>query len=328
MGQSRSAVAALVAAAAVSCLAPAAARGVMILSSPSRNTSAPTGTLADSGWQYQGSVGAFLATPIAPQYFITAEHIGGAPGSTQISYQGSSYSTTAYFDTPDSDLRIWKIDGAFQTHAPLYRKTRESGASAVLFGAGTPKGGELRTAAGALKGWTWGPQDGVQSWGQNNVSGIVNAGAGAGSLLAFSFDARGGTNEAALSVGDSGGAAFIKDGVWKLAGIHYAVDGPFSLTGTDGSGVNASVFDRGGLYSGGDGRWQYTNDGRKDLPGASYSTRISSNLPWIDAVLAGGIAPSAAIAAASQTAVPEPASTGALLLASSCALLARRRRQE
>ena len=45
---------------------------------PLFNTTAPTGDLAGSGWDLQGSwLGDFLGTPIAPQFFITAKHLGG-----------------------------------------------------------------------------------------------------------------------------------------------------------------------------------------------------------------------------------------------------------
>src|SRR4051794_13984028 len=79
------------------------------------NASAPTGALADSGWQFEGQFGGFLGTAIAPTYFITAEHIGAA-GSSFI-YNGKSYATTASYDDPNSDLRIWKVDGDLGSYA-------------------------------------------------------------------------------------------------------------------------------------------------------------------------------------------------------------------
>ena len=36
-----------------------------------RNKSAPTGTYANSGWQYQGNWNGFLGTPISSKHFIT-----------------------------------------------------------------------------------------------------------------------------------------------------------------------------------------------------------------------------------------------------------------
>ncbi len=49
---------------------------------PSFNSTAPTGALVESGWQYEGLWGSFLGTPIGPQYFITAEHVGGSIGQS------------------------------------------------------------------------------------------------------------------------------------------------------------------------------------------------------------------------------------------------------
>src|SRR5205823_3718296 len=47
---------------------------------PNFNTTAPTGTLANSGWQWQGDWntggGNFTATPIGTHYFVAAAHTG------------------------------------------------------------------------------------------------------------------------------------------------------------------------------------------------------------------------------------------------------------
>jgi hypothetical protein len=54
------------------------------------------------------------------------------------------------------------------------------------------------------------------------------------------------SNECYLSTGDSSGAMFIPDGsVWKLAGIHYPVDDPFSNE-VNGTMFQAALMDRGG----------------------------------------------------------------------------------
>ncbi len=82
------------------------AGAVILLGSgdPAYNTTPPTGALAGSGWQYQGTWGGFLGTPIAPQYFIAAHHVGGAVGQT-FTFQGLAYTTTAFWDDPNSDFR-------------------------------------------------------------------------------------------------------------------------------------------------------------------------------------------------------------------------------
>src|SRR2546426_401876 len=81
------------------------AKGVIFYSSgdPNYNTTAPSGSLTNSGWQYEGFWGGFLGTPIAPKYFITAEHVGGQVGNPFV-FRGVAYPTTAVHDDPDSDL--------------------------------------------------------------------------------------------------------------------------------------------------------------------------------------------------------------------------------
>jgi hypothetical protein len=111
----------------------------------------------------------------------------------------------------------------------------------MVFGRGTTRGLEVKKGT-TLKGWKWGTQDKVRSWGENLVSGTLNAGGTIGQVLKFTFNKQGTSgaqyNEAALSTGDSAGGVFINDGgKWKLAGINYLVDGPFSLTGANGSGL-------------------------------------------------------------------------------------------
>lgn len=269
--------------------------------------------LLDSGWQWQGNFGSFLGTPIAPQYFITASHFGGAPNFV---LNGTTYSLDASFglggwvDDPASDLRIWKINGAFPSWAPLYNESvgSEVNRPMVVFGRGASRGAEVRVN-GELKGWQWASFDSVKAWGENTVSGVFNAGPSLGLLLGFAFDRTGGPNEAALAAGDSGGAVFIQSGgQWKLAGINYGVDGPFRFTQT-GASFDGSMFDMGGLWVGGGPT--FIPDGTTDVPGRSYSTAISSNLGWIQSIIGAGV-------------VPEP-SVGLTLIAFA-ALAARRRR--
>jgi MYXO-CTERM domain-containing protein len=182
-----------------------------------------------------------------------------------------------------------------------------------------------------LKGWKWGTQDRVRSWGENLVAGAVNGGSGIGQVLKFTFNRQGTSgaqyNEGALSNGDSAGGVFIYDGgKWKLAGINYLVDGPFSLSGANGTGFNGSIFDKGGLYQGGDGRWTYNYDAAADIPGNWYATRISSRQSWIKSII-GTTTTTAAREASltSSVAVPEPAGFSLLALGAA-AMLQRRRR--
>jgi len=263
---------------------PAAAVLFYSTGDPTYNTTAPAKTLANSGWQYQGAWAGFSGTVISPNCFITAKHVGGAVGGV-FRFQGTDYRAVAAHPDPNSDLCIWQVAGQFPIYAPLYTKSNEPGKGLVVIGRGTQRGAQLRVN-GRLKGWLWGPQDGVQRWGQNKVAGLADGGAGLGSLLCAAFNP-GGRNQATLSVGDSGGAVFIKDGrVYRLAGINQGVDGPYKLANSP-DGFNASVFDQRGLYiRSGSTNWipVPTQTGR--VAGNFYATRISSHLAWINQVLA------------------------------------------
>lgn len=264
---------------------------------PAYNTSAPSGDLAGSGWQFQGQWGGFLGTPIAGSYFITASHVGGAVGDRFI-FAGITYSTTEMFDDPNSDLRIWRVCGTFPAFAALYANRDEVGKGLVVFGRGTLRGSPVVVSSllgDELKGWRWAASDGAPRWGENRVGSVANGDAilpllgvntgGVGELLKASFDANGGPNEAHLSGGDSGGAVFIKDGsIWKLAAINYGVDGPYNVSAS-GAGFFAAVFDEGGLFKGGEGKWVLTLDLPLNQPGGFYATRISSHLDWINSVI-------------------------------------------
>ena len=266
---------------------------------PGFNTEAPTGLLQDSGWQYQGFWGGFLGTPISSNLFLTAAHVGGNIGQAFV-FQGQSFVTSAVYDDPESDLRLWQVRGEFSRFAPVLTNTIEVevGKTAVLFGRGTQRGGEVRltNALGSeLKGWTWGPADSVLRWGENVVTRVVSgdtppATTGVGDLLLFRFDASGGANEAIFSAGDSAGGAFVWDeGVWKLAGINYGVDGPFGYT-ADGVAFDAAVFDRGGFYESSGQNFTFIPDTTTNRPSGSYATRVAARWPWIQRCLAAAAA--------------------------------------
>jgi len=266
---------------------------------PTFNTTAPTGALAGSGWQYQGQWGSFLGTPVSPNHFVTAKHVGGSIGDT-FTYNGMSYTTTAVHNN-GTDLNVWEVSGTFSTYAPLYNSGNEAGKSAVIFGRGTQRGSEI-IANDQLKGWTWGVGDGKTRWGENTIEG------GYGSLVKISFDLDGGPNEVHLSSGDSGGGIFVQEnGIWKLAAINYAVEGPWKYE-ANGTTFNGAVFDRGGLYRGN----TLYSDQLADNPSSFYATPISSNYEWLMGV---ALVP-----------VPEP-STWALLVAGFGLLLWRRQRR-
>jgi len=249
------------------------------------NTTAPSGALTNSGWQYQGSWGTYLGTPIAPQFFIVANHVGGTTNDVFL-FNGLPYHPVAAFKTFDSDLTIWQVRETFPFYAPLCTSSDETNKHLVVFGRGTQRGAPV-VVDGQTNGWFWGAPDGVQRWGENDVSSITNLGVGVGDMLRVVFDGTGGSNECHLSDGDSSGGVFIQeDGVWKLAGINHGVDGEFS-NDVDGTVFTAALTDLRGLFQQagpGPADWIFIDDAQP-VPSAFYSTRISANLDWIYSVI-------------------------------------------
>lgn len=268
-------------------LAAAPARAVIFASTgdPACNTTAPAGALTNSGWQYEGQWNGFLGTPIAPTFFLAAQHVGGSTGQVFV-LNGYNYHAVAYADSPDSDLRVWQVAETFPYYAPLFTGTNEVGQHCVVFGRGTQRGGPL-VVDGQTNGWEWGASDGVQRWGENDIVGIENDPT-YGVLLRCAFDRDAPTsNECHLSSGDSSGALFIPDGAtWKLAGINLGVDGPFSLDGTTNTQFDAALLDMRGLYAKDGTNWTLipTNSPAVE-PSSFYCTRISTQLGWLNSVI-------------------------------------------
>jgi hypothetical protein len=250
---------------------------------PTANTTEPTGALAGSGWQYEGTFGAFLGTAIAPHYFITAQHLGIV--SDKFFYHGANYTVTRWFEDSASDLRIFEVAETFPLFAPLYPRGDEVGQHLVMIGRGSRRGPE-NVLNGQTRGWDWGAGDSVQRWGENVVSDIRNL-SGFGEMLHVLFEQNGLPEEADLSTGDSGGAVFLNDaGVWKLAALNTDVDGPF-YSGPGGNGLFFAA-----LY---DERGSYTVDGtlisgNAPVPSGFYSSRVSSRLGWIYSIIDPGLA--------------------------------------
>ena len=265
--------------------APAGAVILYGTGDPTANTSAPTGTLAGSGWQYEGQFGAFLGTAIASNYFVTAKHIGGSVGQT-FTFNETNYTTTGAFPDPSSDLQIWQIAGTFPIYAPIYSNApgSELNLGLVVFGRGTQRGDPVYVGADMhLGGWLWGTFDSIQRWGTNSVSAIVTDFI-YGELLRVTFDADAGPNEAHLSVGDSGGAVFVFNGNsnrWELAGINLAVDGPFSASPNGMNPFDAAMFDTSGLFVEDEpGHWVAAPN-----PSAFYATEIAAHKGFIESVV-------------------------------------------
>jgi len=252
---------------------------------PAYNTNAPEGVLTNSGWQFEGAWGIFTGTVISSNCFVSAQHVGGTNGQS-FEFQSVSYTTVNHYDDTNGDLRIWRVSGQFPIHAQLYRAKDELGKPLVVIGRGTQRGAAV-LVNNKVRGWQWGTWDSVQRWGVNRVVGVIHDGSGLGDLLEASFVAGAARNEADLSGGDSGGGVFIKAGAeYKLAGVNYAVTGPYNTTNS-GEGFEAALFNQRGLYetNGTTGTWTFIPLRTGQIAGRFYVTRISSRIDWIDSVL-------------------------------------------
>ena len=264
---------------------PAPAVILFATGDPAANNSAPTGVLADSGWQYEGQFGGFLGTVIGSNYFITAKHIGGSVGQIFV-FNNVAYTTTAVFPDPSSDLQIWQVAGTFPIHAPLYSGApgNEVNSFLTVFGRGTQRGDPVLVGTDShVGGWLWGPSDSVQRWG-TNIVGSIAVDAEFGQLLRVPFDSGGTSDEAHLSGGDSGGAVFIFNittNRWELAGINLAVDGPFSFSSDGANAFNSAMFDTTGLFEDdGSGIWFPAPN-----PSGFYATEIAAHRRFIESVV-------------------------------------------
>ncbi|HEY1685379.1 MAG TPA: hypothetical protein VGG19_11495 [Tepidisphaeraceae bacterium] len=275
---------------------------VIVYTDPGRLTTAPTGKLANPGWDLQGQwAGAYSGTPIAPNYFISASHIGGSVGGT-FTLNGTQYTTTAEYKDPSSDLVVWKIDGTFPTYATIDTKKNEGGKQAVIYGRGTDRGDAV-TVKNQIRGWQWGTADDSLSWGANTLKATTVDNE---NLLEFSFKAnKSHPDEASISTGDSGGGVFIKVGkTWELAGINFSTSGSYSYDPSFNDAFNASVFNAKGLYT-------FTDNDQpipitRSITTTDYATRISTESKWIDSVIDGQATPNLGVDSALHG-VPEPA---------------------
>lgn len=277
------------------------ALGIVVVGSgdPTYNTTAPTGNLANSGWQWEGGWGDVTATAIGPHHIVSASHVGGGAGAA-FDYRGKRYLGVASYLAPGADLRVTMIAGTLPDYAPLYTDKNEPGKGLVLIGAGGPRGTAVSLTVGSgkkLKGWIWNGRDGHFRWGTNTVLGIAGTGDVASRAplpadqIACTFDSSAGNDEATLTVGDSGGGAFLFDGgKWKLAGILRAVESTFRYSATD-SDFSAAIFDKGGLYEYDGSSFKLVPALAVNRPTVFYAVRISGSASWISQVMAGTATP-------------------------------------
>jgi len=247
---------------------------------PTHNTSTPGD---NSGWQYEGKFNGFLGVPIAPFYFITANHIGGSNGDV-LEFHGDNYTTIGSQLIPSTDLRVWEVNHSkpFPNYAPVSTGAADFGATAMVLGRGTQKGTEL-IVSGEPKGWLWGSGDGVQRWGKNKVS-VMAIDPTLGEFLQCDFDNPGMADECHLSAGDSGGGVFVlENGLWRLAGINCGVDGPFRVSEAVPAEFQAALYDCGGLQIKDGNTWLSIPNGAQNVASSFYSSRVAASLAWLTA---------------------------------------------
>jgi hypothetical protein len=276
-------------------LAPAIAMIFFGHGDPDHNTSAPTGALANSGWQHEVFFD-FTGTVVGPRHLLTAAHLN--IGTNAIArHNGLAYRVVVVTNLPGTDLSLLTIGGRFPDWAPLYQRGDEAGKVATLFGRGLPRGEPVfhpTERTNGVRGWTWGQNDFRPRWGTNRVEQAFAPGVlGSSGLLGLTFSADAGDDEAAVTGGDSGGGLFLRDnrdGAWKLAGVAFSVQSRFN-TGTEGDGFYASLFDRRDfLELNFQGEWVADATAADRPEAAIYFSRVSPYATTLEGLMAAASA--------------------------------------
>jgi hypothetical protein len=255
------------------------ARAILLYGSgdPARNTAAPTGSLTNSGWQWQGRWSFALGTVIGPRQFVSASHLNVPVGSV-FEFRGLPYTTESLTNLSGTDLNVYTVAGRFADYAPINTSRSEVGRPLVLFGRGGRRGEAFEN-----RGWKVGDIDGVQRWGTNTVKSVIPAQqTSSGELLEFDFVSTAGADECVFSGGDSGAGTFMlgTDGVWRLAGVNYGVEGPYA-TNTTSEAFFGALFDTRGLYWGFQGQQQQVPNFIFPIGGRGFVTRVSTHATWL-----------------------------------------------
>ena len=261
---------------------------------PEHNTTPPANAAEARAWDLQGIWRTCQGTPIAPRWFLSAKHIGGAIGDPFTVHGKTHYAIARILD-PDSDLVLWGVTESFQDHAALFREGDEIGQRMLVFGRGEIRGRPVfleKDSIQELRGWERGSGQAVMRWGENLVTEIANDPVliqkGLGQLIGAEFNRDGLPDEAGLGPCDSGGGMFLwQDNEWKLAAINYAAGGRYNTT-REGKGFDAMLFDGGGFFVCNDGScraedsWDFIEDDEVDQPSSIWGTRIQHRSSWIE----------------------------------------------
>jgi hypothetical protein len=263
---------------------------------------APTGTLAQSGWQQTvmiaGSGGSlnrsnFLGTIIYSNALLTANHIWEIETNDTFFLEGM-HQLTSKVTTNGSDLAIYFFTPAItnREHIALLNieSSQDTNASVVLQGCGSERGEQV--SSGSLtNGWMWSGTNvnnttwGMHRWGINNFFDATPDG-----LYAIAaFDNNGDPDECMLTIGDSGGPGFLQTGSgWKLALVNYGVlPSIFTYTTNPATPFYASLYDCAGLYYQGDTGWTWVSTNESPAPCQLRCSRVSQRLDWLTNTIQG-----------------------------------------
>lgn len=263
----------------LSTLAVSSASASIIYDVPSGITAAPPD---DRGWQYVGSWEVGGGVAVAPDYFLTAQHLGGGVGGSFI-LNGVSYPTIALYDIQGTDLRLVQIAGTFPDYAPIYHDTpgSERGQAVSLVGYGIYTQGTPVVTNGIQNGWYWGQAAG-ENFAMNTVADVVTV--DDAQHLAYNFNPIANQSQGVYAPGDSGGGMFLySGGKWRLAGIAHAVSS-FFQSQDDENSLQAAIYNPAGLY--------VQDDQGKLVPATApqqgFATEVAAYFPQLDRILLPG----------------------------------------
>jgi len=264
---------------------------------------APTGTLAQSGWQQtviidclQAPLGKsnFLGTIIFSNALLTAEHMDEVRLNDTFILE-STHVLTSRHAADGSDLAVYFFSPPVTNQTHIARLNIESdvdtNALVVFQGCGAERG-EVVTTGTRTNGWMWAAPNwqnctwGTRRWGINQTFGSADTGL----CAVASFDNNNNPDECMLSIGDSGGPGFIKTGSgWKVAMVNYAVDpATFSLSTNPVSRFYASLYDYAGLYyEVANNVWEWVPPETSPQPCLLICSRVSQRLDWLTNTVPG-----------------------------------------
>lgn len=205
-------------------LAPSAEALVLDSGDGQGNTTPPAD---DPGWSFVGRVGGPTGVYLGNGWVLTANHVGTNP----VDFDGIAYpvvpGSTIQLQNPDTsfaDLKVFRIDPYPDLGLlPIRATTPPVNAYLTFIAVGLSRG--AATSWMGINGWLWGATTGKR-WGTNRLTatGIANGTLGFSASFTHVGTMGSTTHEAIGANGDSGGAAFVKNGsTWELAGLLFAI---------------------------------------------------------------------------------------------------------